>query len=109
MTGGYFGGRCFTSPGEAEDAYYSGVPLVFGNQFAQRLEKTPGGWVIHSHSIGTDGALSPLPTASMLAPSQTFPACDPGAGYDDGMLIGWGIAAATIGAFALAWLAKAAR
>lgn len=56
-------------------------------------------WVIKKYTLSSAGALTLNSTTN--APSLSFPTCETGQEFLDGMQIGWGVAAAIIAAWVI--------
>ena len=61
-------------------------------------------WQIKRQSIASTGVITNLTTSNATVP--TFAACDPAALFNDGMILGWGVAAAMLVVFAVKFIAK---
>ncbi|MFY9327489.1 MAG: hypothetical protein WAO76_05640 [Georgfuchsia sp.] len=96
-TGAFLDGRCYASPDEAVDAYYSGsAPALTSGSTSYLTEffKESGVWRAKSWSIASNG--NATLRYNVVAPIPTFQACDPAEAFLDGVSVGWGIAAAIV-------------
>jgi hypothetical protein len=97
LTGAVYGDRCFSTPAEAVDAYYSvaAPALTSGStSFLTQWVKDSGVWWAKSWSLDSSGVATLR--YNIPAPVPTFQACDPAQTFLDGVEVGWGIAAAVI-------------
>jgi len=109
LTGALSGGRCYSSQGEANDAFYGLTPpsvSAGSTSFFTQFAKVGGVWKVQRYNVAPDGTISSL--SETTAPVMTFPACDPTEQFFDGVTIGWGIAAAIIVAFTFKLMQRAA-
>ena len=110
LTGAAFEGRCFTTPGEAVDGYYSGAaPALTSGTTSYLTEwvKESGVWRAKSWSVNGSGVATLR--YNVAAPVPTFQACDPAQNFLDGATVGWGIAAAMVMAASIKLMQRAAR
>lgn len=97
LTGAISGDRCYSSPVEAVDAYYSGMaPAQTPGSTTYVLEyvKTGAVWYAKQYSVSSTGVWTTRSTTA--APVPTFPACDPSEKFLDGVTMGWGVASAMV-------------
>lgn len=107
MAGAEFQGRCYVSAADAADAYFSShVPNVVSGptSYVLRFEFDAGVWKSVGYSIDSQGTWTQHYAIS--APLPAFPECNPAEGFNDGMVIGWGIASAMIAVWAITHLRK---
>lgn len=101
------GDICYATSAEAVDAYYSGIPPYIltastaSITYVHRYEKQGASWKFIKGQYNSTGV--PTTTYTASAPIITPPSCqitnDPVSNFNDGMTIGWGVAAAMIIAF----------
>jgi len=60
-------------------------------------------WVLKKYTISSTGVITLNSTTN--APVLAFPPCDTFTNFQDGMALGWGVAAAMIAAYAIKFLA----
>lgn len=102
--------QCFASQGAALDAYYSGMAPVFSagtTSYLSVFEKDAGVWREKSWSIDSAGVHTLRYNVAAQVP--TFPECDPAEKFLDGVVIGWGIAAAMVAAACYKMMERAAK
>jgi hypothetical protein len=107
--GALHGATCYQDNTAAADAYFSAAApaLTSGStSYLSYFENSGGTWLLIRKSIAENGNISNL--SNVAAPIPSFPECNPAEQYLDGITLGWGIAAATIAAYAIKflWLAK---
>lgn len=110
LTGAIYGQKCYNTPFEAVDAYYSNVAPAQTpgtTTFVVQYVKTGSIWYQKSYSISSTGVWTTRSTT--VAPLPTFPACDPSEKFLDGVTLGWGVATAMIAVAALMFIKKGAR
>lgn len=106
--GSRLGAVCFNNNAEAADAFFSGAGPFYtagATSYLGYFEKTVGGvWQIKRQSIASNGTITNLTASNATMP--TFPTCQPLDNFSDGMLLGWGVAAAMLAAYAVKFIAK---
>lgn len=110
MTGAVLGSKCYNTPAEAVDAFYSGAAPVLtsgSTSYLTEFVKESGLWKVKQWTISSTGVTTLRYTQN--APVPTFPACDPSEKFFDGVTIGWGIATAMILVSALMLARRGAR
>lgn len=60
-------------------------------------------WVLKKYTISSSGVITLNSTTA--APVPAFPACDTFTNFEDGMALGWGVAAAMVAAYAIKFIA----
>lgn len=108
MSGALVGSKCYASQVEGMDAYYSAtVPATTsGNpSYVTGFLQVSGVWKVQRYSVDNTGVVSSLSISN--APVVSFPACDPAEHFNDGVVVGWGIAAAMIAAAAFKMMQRA--
>jgi hypothetical protein len=105
--GALFNGQCFGTNSEAADAFFTsqGPSYTAGATSYQSWYEKSTVWQIKRQSIASNGAITNLATSNATVPA--FPDCDVNANFNDGMLLGWGIASAMVAAFAVKFLSRA--
>ena len=109
QTGAIFSGRCYMSPAEAVDAYYSQTAPAFTSgepSYLLEVLNDAGHWMIYRWSISNGVRTLDYTTA---APVPSFPSCDPSEKFLDGQTLGWGIASAMVAVAALMLVRRGAR
>lgn len=100
-------GQCYQTLEEAKDIYFSSwgpFYLPGTTSYHAYSEKTGVGvWQLKRQSISSTGSITNLTSTNMTIPS--FPACDETLDFKDGMLLGWGVAAAMIAAWGIRFMA----
>lgn len=94
-------GRCYGSVADAADSYFSsyGPVITSGTtSYVTVFSKDLGVWKSKGFSISSTGVWTQRFNTNAIIP--TFPACDTAEQFNDGLIIGWGIAAAMIAAWA---------
>lgn len=103
LTGSQFNGTCYPDQGSAFTAYLASSGAVAQTpgttSYLNRFEYVSGVWRLRQYSIASNGVITQR--SDTAYPLPLFPACDPAGAYQDGLVIGWGIAAAIICATAL--------
>lgn len=110
LTGAIYGQKCYPTPSEAVDAYYSNLaPAQTPGETSYVLEyvKTGTVWNLKSYSVSSTGVWTTRSTTA--APVPTFQSCDPAAPFLDGVVLGWGVSAALVAAAAITFMRRAAR
>lgn len=106
--GAEFRGQCYISIAEAADAYFTGLPVqvVSGaTSYATEFSKLGAVWQSKGYSISSTGVWTTRYTSTAVIPN--FPVCDTAESFNDGLLLGWGIAAAMVMAWAVSHMRRA--
>jgi len=102
------GERCFDTQAQAADQWFSGKEPSYtagSTSYVSWFEKNVSNvWQINRQSISSTGTITNLTTSNATVP--VFPSCTVTDNFNDGMLLGWGVAAAMIGAYAIKFIAK---
>jgi len=102
MSAGFlFKGVCYPSLAEATGAHWTSNPAFMNpgsTSYISDFVWSGSAWVVNVYSV-SGGSLT-LASSSAL-PALTFENCDTKANFDDGMLLGWGVAAAMVAAYAI--------
>lgn len=102
------GDRCYSANSDAADSFFTGAGPFYtagATSYLGWFEKTAGGvWQIKRQSIASNGTITNLTTSNATVP--TFPTCQLSDNFNDGMLLGWGVAAAMLAAFAVKFIAR---
>jgi hypothetical protein len=110
MTGALYGGKCYASAAVAMHSYMSVAPLSSlpgATPYVTQYVYETGTWRQKQYSVATNGLWTLKSNVAVATPS--FPLCDPAESFNDGVLIGWGIAIAMIAATAVNFLKRGAR
>ena len=111
MAAGFLhGGQCYPSLAEATAAKWSVQPagITAGStSYITGAEWSGTAWVLKRYTLSSTGALTLNTTTN--APVQNFPTCNTFERFNDGMTIGWGVAAAMVCAYALRFVADRVR
>lgn len=103
MAAGYlFKSVCYPSLAEATAAFWTDSPSFITPGSTSYLAETVWSgslWQIKKYTLSSAGALTLNSTTT--APTLSFPACDTKTQFNDGMLIGWGVAAAMVAAWVI--------
>jgi hypothetical protein len=102
-----FQGRCYSSTVDAADAYFTGLPvqIVSGaTSYATEFTKSAAVWQSKGYSISSTGVWTTRYTSTAVVP--IFPICDTAESFNDGLLLGWGIATAMVLAWAISHLRR---
>lgn len=105
--GARLGDRCYSSNSDAADAFFTsqGVGYTAGStSYLGWFEKNGATWQIKRQSIASGGVITNLTTSNATVP--TFPACNVIDNFNDGLLLGWGVAAAMLAAYGIKFLAR---
>lgn len=100
-TGAFFAGTCYPSTDAASDAYFAQVAPVHvagATGYVSQFAKVGGVWELLQYSVS--GGVSTL-VSETPAPVPSFAACDPMEKFNDGVVIGWGIALTMIAAWCI--------
>jgi hypothetical protein len=93
---------CYASLAEATAAHWSANPVFITPGTTSYISDTVWSgtaWVIKKYTLSSAGALTLNSTTT--APTLAFPTCETGQEFLDGMTVGWGVAAAVIGAWVI--------
>lgn len=107
-TGALWGDRCFPSQADALDAFYlakSSAEVPGSTTYVIQYAKESGLWKSQGYSI--DGAGVWTLRYSTVAPTPSFPVCDPTEPFFDGVTIGWAFASAMVAVACLKLIQKA--
>lgn len=98
MSGGFIVGTQCVDAAAAVDLYNAQIhPVVFtsgASSYFVQAAKTSTAWMLETYQDGT------LLMSSVL-PSPALPACDTAQTFQDGMTLGWAVAAAMIVVFVI--------
>jgi hypothetical protein len=97
--GALLGNFCYASQEKALDIYYSSVPPTHSNgspMYVTQYEKVSGVWMLKRFVLDGSGNLTSAGQAAAAVP--VFPVCDTFESFKDAHALGWGVAAAVIGA-----------
>jgi hypothetical protein len=106
--GAEFQGRCYISIADAADAYFTGQPvqIVSGaTSYATEFSKLGAVWHSKGYSISSTGVWTTRYKSIAVVP--IFPVCDTAESFNDGLLLGWGIATAMVLAWAVSHMRRA--
>lgn len=103
MAAGYLlGNVCYPLLADATAAYWSkaaGGITPGTTSYITQFEWSGTAWVVKRYTLSSGGTLT-LNTTTTL-PALSFPTCDTSSSFTDGMTIGWGVAAAIVGAWVI--------
>lgn len=105
--GSRIGDRCYSSNSDAADAFFSGKDPSYtagATSYLSWFEKAGSTWQIKRQSIDSGGVVTTLTVSNATVP--TFASCDVFDNFSDGMLVGWGVAAAMLAAYGVKFIAK---
>jgi len=115
VTGFFSNGQCLATFQQATDTHWDSIEpelLISGSTTiihqAERLSS--GAWVHHKYELSTSGAMTDkfsIPLPPLYFGSCDIPYSDPVQSFQDGAIIGWGIAAAMAAAWAIHFLRRA--
>lgn len=94
---------CYASLAEATAAHWSMNPVFITAGSTSYIADTVWSgtaWVVKKYTLSSTGALTLNSTTN--APALSFPTCETGQEFLDGMSVGWGVAAAIVAA----WVVK---
>lgn len=103
-------GQCFSTASDAADAHFSGQGPSYtagDTSYQSWFEKVSGVWMIKRQSISSAGAVTNLTSSAVTVPS--FPMCDELMQFNDGILVGWGIATVMVAAWGFSKIRQQAR
>ena len=107
--GALLGNTCLPSATDAADAYLSAQPVSFGNsgttQIMTLYNKSGTTWRTQTYTKTTTATAWTLSSTTNL-PALTFVTCNQSQPFTDGMVVGWGVAAAMIAVAALMHMRK---
>jgi len=98
LTGSLYNGTCYPDANSAFTAYLASGDVIAQTpgttSYLNRFEYVSGVWRLKQFSVSSTGVITQR--SDTAYPLPLFPACDPAASYQDGIVIGWGIASAII-------------
>lgn len=86
--------KCYPSQAAAADAFFSASePIVTSGATAYLswFEPSATGWLLKRQAISENGVTTALPDAYATVPA--FPVCDEMSTFNDGLMVGWLVAA----------------
>lgn len=98
--GALLGAVCHPSNAVAANVYFSGsAPVLSAGSptYVAWFEQVSGVWNLRRQAVQGDGTVQQMPDTVAVVP--IFPGCDQNEQFNDGMLMGWGIAALMV----MAW------
>lgn len=107
-TGYLYNSICYVSLAQATAARWSDVkPGITAGSTSYLTDVQFSGtvWQIKRYTLSSTGTLTLNTTTT--APTLAFPSCDTAQNFNDGMLLGWGVAAAMVAAFSVKFLSRA--
>jgi len=108
--GALVGDRCFSTNADAADYFFSKKDPSFtagATSYVSWFEKVGTVWQIERQSIASTGVITNLTSSTATVP--TFPSCNVMDNFTDGLVLGWGVAAAMIAVYAVKFIAKGLR
>jgi len=98
--GALLGTVCYPSQTDAANVFFTEGGAFFTSgavSYQSWFELVGSIWMIKRQSISADGTITNL--VSSVATVPVFPVCDDSASFNDGLVMGWGIASVMV----LAW------
>ena len=95
--GALFNNQCYLSDSLAIDAYFSSASPSLNSgsvTYSSFFYKSGSVWMIETVSVNNQGRVTVVSNAPASLP--VFPVCDPAEHFNDGFVVGWGIAAILI-------------
>jgi len=108
--GALIGTVCHSSQADAANAFFTDGGVFFTSgavSYQSWFELVGSVWTLKRQSIAPDGTVTNL--ASVAATIPSFPGCDPVEPFNDGMLVGWGIATVMVMAWGFSKIRQQAR
>lgn len=105
--GAIYGSFCYSSQSQAADAYFSLQPiasLVGTTTYLVEYTKVGSVWKQTSYTVSSSGVQSVRYQTDAAVP--VFGTCDPAEPFNDGLLLGWGIATAMVCAWAISHMRR---
>ena len=105
--GSLFQTKCYSSNSEAADVYYSSQPIVVvpgETMYMAQYSKVGTNWNVAQYT--KTGTSNWTLQSTKPVPFPAFPECNPSESFNDGMVIGWGIAAAMIAVWSVTHIRK---
>lgn len=99
--------QCFATLSDATAARWSDVQAQMTpgtTSYITDIQWSGTAWQMKRYTLSSTGALT-LNTSTNM-PVLAFPVCQTDQNFDDGMLMGWGVAAAMVAAFAIKFIAR---
>lgn len=93
---------CYASLADATAAHWSANPVFItagSTSYISDIVWSGTAWVIKKYTLSSAGALTLNSTTN--APILSFPTCETGQEFLDGMTVGWGVAAAIVAAWVI--------
>lgn len=108
--GALLGSVCYPTQSDAVDAHFTGKGPSYtagATSYVSWFEKVGGVWQIKRQSIASTGVITNLTSSNATVPS--FPVCDEVMPFNDGLLVGWGIATVMVMAWGFSKVRQQAR
>jgi len=108
--GALLGTVCYPSQTDAANVFFTEGGAFFTSgavSYQSWFELVGAVWTLKRQSIASDGAITNL--TSSVATVPAFPVCDPVEPFNDGVLVGWGIATAMVMAWGFSKIRQQAR
>lgn len=108
--GSLVGDRCFSTNADAADYFFSKKDPSYtagSTSYVSWFEKVGAVWQIKRQSVSSAGEITNLTSSTATVP--TFSACNVMDNFTDGVVLGWGVAAAMIAVYAVKFIAKGLR
>ena len=106
-TGYLYKTQCFPTLADATSARWSDqeAGITSGTtSYLTDVQWSGTAWVLKRYTLNTSGTLT-LNTITNL-PALSFPSCDTTQNFTDGSLLGWGVVAAMVAAYAVKFIAQ---
>lgn len=104
MSAGFlYQSQCFNTLADATAAHWSEQPAFMtagSTSYITDVVWSGSLWQVKKYTLSSAGALTLNSTTSL--PAVTFPTCETAETFNDGMSLGWGVAAAIVAA----WVVK---
>lgn len=94
--------QCFNTLADATAAHWSMNPaFITAGSTSYMADVVFSGtvWQLKQYTLTSAGVLTNVSTTSL--PALTFPTCETGQNFTDGMSLGWGVAAAIVAAWVI--------
>lgn len=107
-TGYLYQDQCYSTLAAATSAHWSSNPVFMTSgttSYISDVSWSGTAWVINKYTLSSTGVLTLNSTTT--APALSFETCDTMDNFNDGLLLGWGVAAAMVAVFAIKSIKRA--